>query len=327
MKPSDEILKQYRALTAGVGIAELAGRTIIAVTGSDRVSFLQSFTTNDVKKLVPGRGCEAFVTSSQGKSIGHVLIFCEPNQFILETSPGQAEALIAHFNRYVITEDVQFVDRTTELREFLVAGEKSADLLSSQGVDRLSGLLEHTPATISGCSVTVRHVEYAGPQSFFIQVSTNDAATVAGALVAAGEVRCDGPSVESARIEAGFPLFGLDITDDNLPQEVGRDAQAISFTKGCYLGQETVARIDAIGHVNRLLVRLKIDSDRLPASGDSVLAGEQPVGHITSASWSPRFSVPLALGYVRRNQAKAGAKIATAAGPGEVIDPSAAKSA
>jgi len=319
MKPSAEFLEQYRALTGGVGFAELPGRTIIEVNGSDRVSFLQSFTTNDVKKLAPGRGCEVFVTSTQGKTLGHVLMFSEPNQLVLETSAGQAEALIAHFNRYVITEDVQFVDRTKNLREFLIAGEKSAELLASQGVERPSGVLEHASATIAGCSVIVRRVEYAGPHSFFIQTAAKDAATVAESLVGAGAVHCDAASVESARIEAGFPLFGLDITDDNLPQEVGRDAQAISFTKGCYLGQETVARIDALGHVNRLLVRLKIDSDQVPASGDSLLAGEQQVGHITSAAWSPRFCAPLAFGYVRRNLAKAGTKLATAAGLCEVI--------
>src|SRR4051812_11488291 len=191
MTPSAEFLEQYRALTAGAGVAELPGRTIIAVTGDDRVSFLQSFTTNDVKKLTPGRGCEAFVTNSQGKTLGHVLIFCEPNQLILDTSAGQAKSLIAHFDRYVITEDVQFIDRTSELREILVAGEKAADLLVSQGIDPPLGLLDHTAATISGCSVTVCRVEYAESQSFFIRTATSDAAAVAGSLIAAGAVRCD----------------------------------------------------------------------------------------------------------------------------------------
>src|SRR5207237_6786304 len=129
-------------------------------------------------------------------------------------------------------------------------------------------------------------VVYTDPQSFFLQTAVEDFACFTASLVAAGSVRCEAAAVESARLEAGFPLFGLDITEDNLPQEVARDAQAINFTKGCYLGQETVARIDALGHVNRLLVRLKFDSDRLPASGDSVLAGEQSVGEIKSAAWS-----------------------------------------
>src|SRR5262245_65977238 len=102
MKQTSEFLAQYEALTSGVGVSLHVGRTIIDVTGSDRMQFLQSFTTNDIKKLSLGRGCEAFVTSSQGKTLGHVLIFCEANNFVLDTTPGQANTLISHFERYVI---------------------------------------------------------------------------------------------------------------------------------------------------------------------------------------------------------------------------------
>src|SRR5262245_1692174 len=108
MTPTPEFLAQHNALTQGVGIAQLANRTILAVSGSDRVQFLHSFTTNDVKQLVEGRGCEAFVTSPQGKTLGHLLIFCEASQHVIDTTPGQAATLVTHFDRYVITEDVQF---------------------------------------------------------------------------------------------------------------------------------------------------------------------------------------------------------------------------
>ena len=127
-------------------------------------------------------------------------------------------------------------------------------------------------------------------------------------------------AVESARLEAGVPLFGHDITADNLPQEVARDARAISFTKGCYLGQETVARIDALGHVNRLLVGLKFAGQAAPPTGTVLLAGQQDVGHVTSAAWSPRLAAPLALAYVRRSHAKKGSTLSSAAGAAEVIE-------
>src|SRR4029453_1620592 len=104
-------------------------------------------------------------------------------------------------------------------------------------------------------------VEYADTISFFLQVARSDVSRLITALLDSGAALCGTDAVETARIEAGFPLFGRDITDDNLPQEVGRDAKAISFTKGCYLGQETVARIDALGHVNRSLVGLKFASE------------------------------------------------------------------
>src|SRR5438093_13757651 len=117
--------QQYAALTTAVGIFQFPDRTIIDVTGADRTQLLQSFTTNDIKKLSPGGGCEAFVTSAQGKTLGHVLIFCEAEKYVLDTTPGQAATLISHFERYVITEDVQFIDRTADVCDVLVAGPKA----------------------------------------------------------------------------------------------------------------------------------------------------------------------------------------------------------
>src|SRR5438445_9270919 len=122
MNASADFLTQYAALTQAAGLGLLADRTQLMVTGNDRVSFLQSFTTNDVKKLAPGCGCEAFVTSTQGKTLGQVLIFCEAKQHVIDTTPAQAETLIAHFNRYVITEDVEFADQTNQLCDLLLAG-------------------------------------------------------------------------------------------------------------------------------------------------------------------------------------------------------------
>src|SRR5262245_8096198 len=320
MKQTSEFLAQYEALTSGVGVSLHVGRTIIDVTGSDRMQFLQSFTTNDIKKLSLGRGCEAFVTSSQGKTLGHVLIFCEANNFVLDTTPGQANTLISHFERYVITEDVQFTDRTTEICDLLVAGPSAAPALSAvTGIDPPIDLLSHAPATIAGCSVTVRRVDYAGPMAWFVQISSRDAAAVADALCGAGAENCDAAAVEAARLEVGVPLFGIDITPENLPQEVARDDRAISFTKGCYLGQETVARIDAVGHVNRLLVGLKFSGEELPNSGLALLANDQQIGHVTSSAWSPRLARPLALGYVRRSNAKPSSQLSSAAGLAEVV--------
>lgn len=320
MKLPSESLAQYEALTSGVGVSQLSGRTIIDVTGSDRTQFLQSFTTNDVKKLSSGRGCEAFVTSSQGKTLGHILIFCEADKYVLDTTPGQAAALISHFERYVITEDVQFADRTADLCDLLIAGPKSAAVLSTvTGGDSPTELLSHAQATIAGCSVTVCRVEYAGPVGYFVQTLVGDAGIVAAALSGAGAVICDAAAVDAARLEAGVPLFGIDVTPENLPQEVARDDRAISFTKGCYLGQETVARIDAVGHVNRLLVGLKLSSEELPNSGLTLLANDQQIGHVTSSVWSPRLARPLALGYVRRSNAKPGSQLSSAAGLAEVV--------
>src|SRR5262249_54035500 len=160
-----------------------------------------------------------------------------------------------------------------------------------------------------------RNVDLAGPEGFLIACQRADVGQVQAALVAAGAVLCDESVFEAARIEYGTPLFGRDFSDENLPQEVGRDRQAISFTKGCYLGQETVARIDALGHVNRLLRGVKFESDSVPAIGTELFgsagecsdqiasqnqaAGAKPIGRVTSACWSPRLNAPLGLAMVR----------------------------
>jgi folate-binding protein YgfZ len=132
-------------------------------------------------------------------------------------------------------------------------------------------------------------------------------------------IHCDPQIAEIVRVESGVPMYGRDITDENLPQEVNRNAQAISFTKGCYLGQETVARIDALGHVNKLLVGLKISGATVPTAGTELTAQGKVVGHVTSAVFSPRLNAPLALGYVRTGNNEVGNRVESPLGSAEVI--------
>lgn len=319
MTPSAEYLADYQALTAGCGFAELP-RTVIEVRGNDRAQFLHSFCTNDVKKLAPGEGCEAFITNHQGKTIGHAFIFCEPERLVIGTVAGQAAALIGHFDRFVISEDVTFRDLSDHVQIFLVAGREAASMLRSlTGADPPIEVLAFTHPQVAGGKCTLFRVPYLGDHSFFVRSSVAEAAILCGALESAGARRCNSDAAEAVRIEAGFPYFGRDITDANLPQEVNRDKQAISFTKGCYLGQETVARIDALGHVNRLLVGVKFLSQQVPAPGTSLTAGGKDLGQVTSAAFSPALQSPLALAYVRRQHAKRGSQLESEVGPGEVI--------
>jgi folate-binding protein YgfZ len=320
MTPNADFFRQYNALTGGVGFASLQSRTILEMTGSDRVQILQSFTTNDIKRIQPGEGCEAFVTSGQGKTLSHIEIFCDADRHVIDTAAGQAQVLIDHFNRYVITEDVTLTDKSGEFVDLLVAGNAAERLLSDlTGSSVPPQQLGHAKHKLSGHDVTICHVDYAGPLSYFVRARQTECAAVVQALEQAGAVCCDSNAVESARLEAGFPLFGLDITPENLPQEIARDKLAISFTKGCYLGQETVARIDAIGHVNRLLVGVEFAGEQIPGSGMDLFAGEQKIGAVTSAAWSPRLQAPLALALVRRSHSKPGNELETNCGQAVVV--------
>jgi folate-binding protein YgfZ len=148
----------------------------------------------------------------------------------------------------------------------------------------------------------------------------DDGRQVAALLRGAGAIECGPAAIDAFRIEAGMPLYGRDITIENLPQEVNRNAQAISFTKGCYLGQETVARIDALGHVNRLLVGVRIAGKQVPSDGAELTIDGKAVGHVTSAAFSPRLGKAVALAYVRTTSAKPGTRLQSAAGEAEVVE-------
>jgi folate-binding protein YgfZ len=319
MTPSPEFLADYQALTTGCGFAELP-RTVIEVRGNDRTQFLHSFCTNDVKRLAPLQGCEAFITNHQGKTVGHVFIFCEPERLVIGSVAGQAAALIGHFDRFVISEDVTFRDLSNQVQIFLIAGREAAARLREQADAELPAqMLSFTHPAIAGTPCTLFRTPYTGADSFLLRCAIDDAAKVYAALVATGARPCQLAGVEAARIESGFPFFSRDITDDNLPQEVNRDKQAISFTKGCYLGQETVARIDALGHVNRVLAGLRFHATEAPAAGTPLQAAEREVGRVTSSCWSPALGAPLALAYLRRAQSKTGTRLVSPTGECEVI--------
>jgi folate-binding protein YgfZ len=288
--------QQNQALRAGRGFVELSSWTTIAVTGADRLPFLHSFCTNDVKRLTVGQSAEAFFTNVKGKTIGQGWIFSLAAEALIIGPPGQGPRLVEHLDRYVIREDVQLQDVSHERKWLFVSG------VNAPGVAALKwpvfGLMHGAlVAAAQQSSIPIRQT-----------------------LVELGFMECDASVLNAARIESGTPLFGVDFGDDNFPQEVGRDREAISFTKGCYLGQETVARIDALGHVNQRIVGVKLDGLASPPAGLDLTHGEKSVGRITSAAFSPVLHAQLGLAMVRKEHTAAGSRLESAVGTWEVVE-------
>lgn len=308
---SAEVLAQYSALVSSTGFADLSSRTQIEFTGADRASFLHNLCTNEVKKLPVGEACEAFITNVQGRTIGHGYIFCRPEALVFSTVPGQGEFLLAHFEKYHIREKVEIRDRTSEWGELLLFTSLAAAIETRS--------VSEAPSPTRSASEALFRIPFLGSDSCFLSAPLGDIPLFIAALRTSGGMECSPEAVEMARLEAGTPLFGRDITDKNLPQEVARDQQAISFTKGCYLGQETVARLDALGHVNQLLCGVHFRGDIIPTAGTELRSGERVVGHVTSADWSVRLAAPLALAYVRREQAAVGTLLSSPSGESQVI--------
>jgi folate-binding protein YgfZ len=314
-----QLLPEYEALTDRMGLIVMAQRTQIELCGADRIRFLHNLCTNDIRKLSAGQGCEAFLTTVQGKILGHVLVFCQAESLIVDTVPGQAEKILAHCEKYLIRDDVQLVDHTAQWSELLVAGPAAAEQVGVVTRQLPRETWGHVRTSIGHCDVSLRRAAFTRAASFLISLPHENVARAGQTLVEQGAVVCSPQALEIARVEAGFPWYGQDITEANLPQEVGRDKEAISFTKGCYLGQETVARIDALGHVNRRLTQVRFTTGPVPSAGDELRIGEQRVGRVTSAVYSPKFSSPLALAYVRREYLSAGRELEWDGGRGIVL--------
>jgi folate-binding protein YgfZ len=314
------MLRQIDALRRGVGVADVSDRTRIEITGNDRLTFLNGFCTNDIKSLAVGGGCEAFVTNVKGKVLGHVFVFRTDQSLVLDGAAGQAERIIPHLNRYIIREDVELCESARETGEWLLGGEAAPALLDQLTDGEIPALLlSHTTCRLGGVPVGIYRAPLLTEPAFLISCPRPDASQIRDALLAAGAVECGADALEIRRVEAGFPSYGRDIDEDNLPQEVNRDAQAISFTKGCYLGQETVARLDSRGHVNRMLCGLRWELQQVPVAGEALVVNGQVVGRITSSVWSPRVEAPLTLAYVRREYAAVGSRMETELGIAEVV--------
>ena len=274
-------------------------REIIRITGADRQKFFHNFCTQEIRNLQPGQVAEAFVTTIQGKVLGHAWAFAGVETLVLDTVAGGAEKLLRHLDRYVITEDVKF-SRGDELHDLYLAGPDADDRLQKLGW-LLSPL--DPQRWISIANIEIARVDWFREPGYLLRVTQADLVEVANQLLSVG-VRLAGDDVWTAlRLEAGWPMFGVDFQEDNLAQEVARTSQAICFSKGCYLGQEPIARIDALGHVNQELRSLRFRSGPPPAPGSKLyLPGEvREGGTITSSILSPATDTPVALGMLKRN--------------------------
>ncbi len=301
-------LKEYqRAKTQAVVFAP-SQRGHLEFIGADRQKFLNGFCTADVAKLQPGEGCETFLTNIKGKALGHAFLFAGEESLWLETPSDSVQPLMSHLSRYVISEDVDFLPRSEELGELYVSGPLSAQKLADLQMDVSSMPLNgHAKFAIGKGDASVRRVDWLNSPGYLLCLPCGELSNSWAAIVDAGVKPAGIAMFHALRILAGFPIYGIDITEDNLAQEVARTDRAINFKKGCYLGQEPIARIDAMGHVNRELRTLKLEATHVPAPGSLVWdADRKEIGHITSYAMLPDEHVPVALAYLQREFLKTG---------------------
>jgi len=281
---------------------------IIRLTGPDRVTWLQGMVTNDVEKLRPGEGVYAAHLSAQGKLIGQMIILVDTDEIWLTAETSNAKKLIAAFQPMIVMEDVTAEDHTGLLESIGVLGTsaKSALELWTGKPLQLEKLYDHFRFN-DDCPHIVR-----SEMGFTLWVRAGMADATVQQLASHGATPIDETLWNVVRVENGLPIYGVDIDESTSLPELGE--KGISYDKGCYIGQEVVARIKYIGHVNRRFVGVVCDGSDVPQPGSKVRFAGKDVGYITSSVESPAIHKPISLGFVNRLAAVAGTKVEVISG-------------
>jgi folate-binding protein YgfZ len=308
---------EYAAVRRGVGVVDRSATGVVRVSGRDRAAFLHAMLSNDVKALAPGQGCRATLLDVHGKIQVIVVVLALDEEILVLTPPGRAAATVEALDRYLFSEKASLEDVTGNLAFLLLAGPEAPAL-----AERLSGVpvpeapWAHAAASMGGAAVRlIRGGGETGEPEVWIAGAAGAAAPLVQMVRDGGARPVGREALESLRIEAGTPLHGQDADDTVLLPEIPFD-DLVSYSKGCYIGQEVVVRIRDRGHVNRHLVRLVLEGDAVPAAGAPLLVDGAEVGRVTSAAWSFGLGRPVALGFVRRQHAAPGAAVGVRVGDG-----------
>ena len=298
----------------GVGLMDRSMLGKVTVTGRDRVAFLQGMLSNDVKALQPGQGCPAAFLDAVGKVVSLLTVYVLEDRVLLELPAGSTEKFLQAIDKFLISEKADFEAADDAYAILSVQGPKSGETLSRVAEAKVD--LEpyaHAEMSIAGVPVRVARRSDAVTPGFHCWTPAGHAPALMQALREAGAVPVGAAAAEVLRVEAGIPVYGVDVDEGVILPETRLDA-FWSYTKGCYIGQETVARVKYRGHINRGLSGLVLEGERVPSHGDPIVAVDTEAGRVTSAVLSLALGKPVALGYVRREHFEPGSALSVRIG-------------
>jgi tRNA-modifying protein YgfZ len=296
---ADTQLDAYRAMREDCALVDRSERGKLALTGPEAKDFLHGQVTNDIEALQPGSGCYAAFLTHKGKMLGDLRVLDTGDELLLDCERVTLQELFNMIRRYKLGRAVELHKRTLETGLLSLIGPRARALAGAADLPEAEH--SHRTAELGGAAVRLVVTDL----GVDVLCAAADTETVLGALVAGGAVPAAESVAEIRRVETGRPRYGVDLDDGVIPQEAGLNERAVSFSKGCYVGQETVARLHWRGKPNRHLRGLRLSG--AAASGDALRLGEREVGHLGSVVDSPALG-PIALALVRRE-----------AGPGDVL--------
>jgi len=305
---------EYEAARSRVGISDLSDRGKLRLSGKDHLKFLQGMLTNDVMKLGEGEGMYAAILTVKGRMLSDMRVYREKESVLLDLEPGLNVKVGEILKRFRLSYKANIDDLTESMGLLYVHGPFARRLLAEVTGAEKPPLDEfsHLKASVDGRDVTIVKISRTGGDGYDIYSQADALADIWKVLFEKGGAHGILPvgrfALDTLRIEAGIPLYGADMDEETIPIEAGIWS-ALSFEKGCYVGQEVVARIKWRGHVNRHLSGLVLSDDRIPRKGSEIFVGEKKIGYVTSAVQSPALGKPVALGYVRREFIEPGTSV------------------
>src|SRR5262245_56412028 len=301
------VSEYYKAAKEAAAVAEKDSFGIVKLTGGERVSWLQGMVTNDVRKLSSGSGCYAAHLTPQGKMIAQMQILADEDALWLSLERAAISKLIAAFDKLIIMEDVQAADVSDEYSILEVLGPKAPQVLEPFGVPQ-NGLYSHLESGDS--RVVVSDLGYG------IGVPRAHADHILRSFVEHGATAIDHGTWDVLRTEAGIAIYGVDIDETTTMPELG--PRGIDYDKGCYIGQEVVAKVKYIGHVNRRFVGFVCEGAAVPEARSVVQAQGKDVGYVTTGVFSPGLDKPIALGFVTRAAGEPGKEVVLSGKSGNI---------
>ena len=300
---------QYRALREEAGVAIRAG-SFAAVVGPDAGEYLQGQLTQDVESLEPGRGAYAALLDRKGRMQADMRVFKDADGFLLVLEQEPLAIVLRHLTMYSVGRDVSVADRSDELALISIAGPAAAELT---GLAPLSREHDHAAASLDG--IELRSVRTHAGLDLIVPADASD--DTLDALERRGVAPVSEEALEILRVESGRPRFGREMTQQTIPQEAGINERAVSFTKGCYIGQETVARLHYKGKPNRHLRGLRLAHP--VAAGSAVTLGERELGKVGTSVLSPAHGA-IALAVLRREAGPGAEVLVGGEVTGEVVE-------
>jgi glycine cleavage system T protein len=312
-----DAVAEHHAVRQSAGFFDFSFRSLFALNGDDRIRFLHRMVSNDIKKLSPGKGTYATLLNAQGHIVVDFRVYCTEDRLLIDTDADLRDKAMQALGRYIIGDRVQL--EPVDSGVLAIQGPQSQTFLQRalKAAMPLAQEYDHATVILSGKTVRVVRATSTGEEGYEIWAEAAALPVIWESLCGASSPdhlpSCGFEALESLRIEAGIPRYGPDMGEDTLPLEAGL-LNALSFNKGCYVGQEIVERARSRGHVNWKLSGLIIRAAEAPAPGEKLRSDEKEIGEVTSSCVSPTLGKTIAMAYLRREVTEPGTKLTLTSG-------------